>query len=484
MKFINRRWWGGEGHRIFTVLVFMVLASLDNSARAVGPPLYAVMARELGVAEAAMGIATAITILVVAFTSLLWGYWGDRASRKRLLLFGTLIWSGAMIFSSMAPSYEFYLMAQIITAVGIGCISSVGFSVIIDLIAPGRRGLMLSFWGLSQSSGGGIGALTGSILGAGNWRAPFAAIGWVGIAFAILYLFTYEPHRGQSEPELSNLFKAGERYGRRIKLSDLRQIFAIRSNVLLIIQGLTATMAYGSLVWMPRLYIARLENMGYSLETATVAGSLLAILFQVGLYGGIIGGYIGDRWQLRNRAARAWMGLAGSLAGIPFLVLLFFMPLPYLDLPSDGNTLGIVWATLTSVFTNGWVTISFVVGMLGFALAALETPNRAALLSELNQPEHRGTIAGLSTLVVGIGLAVGNSLTGLTQTYLSAHLTPPLNFAMGLALFQLFLLPGAVLFWFMIRTTPGDIAQARHTLLRRSQQTLNERVADAPAKAL
>jgi MFS family permease len=483
MKFNNAWWWGGEAHRIFTIVVFMVLASLDNSARAVAPPLYAVMARDLQVAEAALGIVTAITILVVAITSLLWGFWGDRSSRKRLLLFGTLIWSSAMLATSMAQSFEQFFLGQIGMAIGIGCIASVGFSVVTDLIPPGRRGLLMSFWALSQSSGGGLGALAGSLLGAANWRIPFMSISGAGFVFALLYLFTYEPHRGQSEPELAEIFESGERYGRRIKLSDLRQILGIRSNVLLVIQGLTSTIAYGSLVWMPRLYISRLETLGYDLETATVAGSLYAILFQLGLYGGILGGHLGDRWQPRNAAARAWMGLVGSLAGIPFLVLLFFLPLPHVEIPADAGTWGVVWATLLSVPTNGWVLLAFLTAMTGFGLASLETPNRAALLSDLNQPEHRGTVAGLSTLLVGVGLAVGNSLTGLTQGYLSAHFAPPLNYAVGLALFQLFLIPSALLFWWMTKTTPRDIAQAHHTLSRRRTQTLDERITDQQVTA-
>lgn len=483
MRFNNASWWGGEAHRIFTIVVFMVLASLDNSARAVAPPLYAVMARDLQVAEAAMGIATAITILVVAITSLLWGFWGDRSSRKRLLLLGTLIWSSAMLATSLAQSFEQYLLGQIGTAIGIGCIASVGFSVVTDLIPPGRRGLLMSFWALSQSSGGGIGALSGSLLGAANWRIPFMVISGAGFAFALLYLFTYEPHRGQSEPELAELFESGEQYDRRIKFSDLRQILGIRSNVLLVIQGLTSTIAYGALVWMPRLYISRLEALGYDLETATMAGSLYAILFQLGLYGGILGGYLGDRWQPRNPAARAWMGLVGSLAGIPFLVLLFFFPLPYVDIPSDGGMVGVVWATISSVFTNPWVLAAFFIAMMGFGLAALETPNRAALLSDLNQPEHRGTVAGFSTLLVGVGLAVGNSLTGITQGYLSAHFASPLNYAIGLSLFQLFLIPSGLLFWWMTRTSPRDIAHAHQTLSHRSAQSVDEPVADPQVTA-
>ena len=217
-----------------------------------------------------------------------------------------------------AQTFSQLLTFQLLTAIGIGCIASIGFSVVIDLIPPKHRGLLLSFWGLSQAGGGGIGALTGSMLGASNWRIPFGVIAAAGFGFAFLYALSYEPRRGQSEPELSKIFEAGERYGRRIHLADIRDLLAIRSNRWLIFQGFMSTIAFGAMVWLPRLMISRLEVMGYPLDTATVAGNLLAIMFQLGLYGAVIGGFLGDRWQQRNPAARAWICTFSAFVGMPF----------------------------------------------------------------------------------------------------------------------------------------------------------------------
>lgn len=474
-------WWGGLTHRVYTVIVFIILASLDNAARAVFPPLYAVVSHDLGVPEAWLGFVSAINVFVVATTSLIWGFWGDRKSRKLLLLYGTLIWSIAMWMISMATTYSQLLIYQLITAVGIGCIASIGFSVVNDLIPPRRRGLLLSFWGLSQAGGGGFGALTGSMLGASNWRMPFMVISLLGFGFAALYFLSYEPRRGQSEPELAHIFAAGERYGRRIHLSDLRMLATIRSNLWLILQGFMSTIAYGSLVWMPRLIISRLEALGYGLETATIAGNLLAILFQLGLYTAVLGGLWGDWWQQRNPAARAWICTLAAFLGMPVITLFFFMPIPHFYLPAEASTLTIVWYTVTSIFTNFWIASAFVVAMLGFGLLALDNPNRSALLSDLNQPEHRSTIAGFSTLLIGTGLGIGNGLTGVTQTYLATWLEPPWNYAVGLAIFQLFFIPAGIFYFLATRTTPQDLARARTLLKRRGQQSIEERIADDTA---
>lgn len=479
MNFEQLSWWGKRPHRIFTVVVFLVLASLDNAARAVLPPLYAVIAQDLNVTEASLGVITALNILVVAVTALIWGYWGDRGNRKQLLLWGTLIWSTAMYMTSIAATFQELLTYHLITAVGIGCIASVGFSIVTDLIPPYRRGLLMSFWGLSQAGGGGFGSLMGSMLGASNWRIPFVVTAAAGFLFAVLYFWSYEPRRGQSEPELAQVFESGERYGRRIRLSDLREILANQSNIWLFLQGFMSTIAFGSLVWMPRLYISRLQTMGYDLEVATVAGNLLSLIFQMGLYAAILGGIWGDRWQRTNLAARSWLCTIGSLGSVPFLILLFLLPIPDFFIPVDANRLEIAWATITNVLSNGWVFTSFLVSLIGFGFMAMDVPNRSALLSELNQPEHRGTVAGMSTLLAGIGLAVGNGLTGIVLAWLSSRTIPPANYAYGLIVFQLFFLPAGYFYFLTTRSTPANIMRARQILAKRGKQTVIERIADS-----
>ncbi|MEM7348338.1 MAG: MFS transporter, partial [Chloroflexota bacterium] len=151
MRSDNIRWWGGRWHTLFTILVFITLVSLDNTARGIISPLYAVIARDLLVTEAALGRITAINILVVVFTSVGWGYWGDRGNRKSLLFYGTLLWSAAFYLSANAETYNQLLLWQTVAAVGLGCISSVGFSVVSDFIPAHRRGIALSFWGISQA---------------------------------------------------------------------------------------------------------------------------------------------------------------------------------------------------------------------------------------------------------------------------------------------------------------------------------------------
>ena len=95
----------------------------------------------------------------------------------------------------------------------------------------------------------------------------------------------------------------------------------------LILQGFTAQLVFGSLVFLPRLFQAKAEELGYSQATAIDIGSVYATLFQLGAVLSIVGGLVGDRLQRRTPRGRAMVASVGILAAIPFYMVLFFVPI-------------------------------------------------------------------------------------------------------------------------------------------------------------
>jgi MFS family permease len=347
----------------------------------------------------------------------------------------------------------------------------VGFSVVSDFISPARRGLAMSVWGISQGGGGGTGALLGGLLGANFWPLPFFVVAVAGLIFAFLYLFTFEPERGRSEPELARVFESGGRYRHRIRLADIRYILTKRSNVWLMLQAFLATLVYGSLVWMPRLFIARVEAAGYTLETATISGNLYSLLFQMGFYFAILTGHIGDRWQRRTPGGRARLAMMAMWIAIPFQIAVFFVPMIGLTLPNGGGVVTVTIATIISIVTNPYVAVTFVLALLAVAFSSADLANRRALLSDVNLPEHRGTVIGLLLIAVGLGLALGNALGGVGSDYLLRYLPAPWNYAVALALFQFIFIPAGWCYYRLSKTGSKDIAEVRQVLARRSEES-------------
>ncbi|WFE57689.1 MFS transporter [Micromonospora sp. WMMD712] len=465
----RRGWGGGAAHRSYSVLVFVLLASLDNVAIGLVPPLYGPISGSFDVSQRLLGLVTAVSFLVSAVAAVGWAYVGDRTDRKPLLMVGTLVWAAGTGGSALAQGYPAFLAAQLVAAVGLGAVGSVGYSVVTDLISPRRRGLVMSLWGLSQGVGTLAGTLVGGLLGAADWRRPFWLLTVVGLAATAAYLFTYDIRRGQSEPELSGALAGGAEYDYRITRADLPGILARRTNRWLVLQGLTAQAAFGSLVWLPVLFAQRAQAQGYSAATAVVVGSVFATLFQLGGVLSIVGGLVGDAVQRRTPRGRALVAAVGILAALPFYLVLFFVPLR-IDVPDGGSTGAVAGAVLASVVTEPTVGLSLLTAVLALALTSANSPNWFALIADVNPPEHRGTVYSLGNLVNGIGRAAGNGLVGVAFHALRAAFPPPLNYAVGLAVFQLFFVPTGVMYWLASRTSPRDIDEVRTLLHERAER--------------
>ncbi|WP_426511198.1 MFS transporter [Dactylosporangium sp. McL0621] len=458
-------------HRVYSVAVFIVLASLDNVAIGLVPPLYSPISRALGVGEGALGVVTAVSYLVTAVAAVVWAYAGDRTDRKPVLMVGTLIWAAGTGATVLAGGYWGFLGAQLLASVGLGAVGSVGFSVVSDLISPKRRGLVMSLWGLSQGVGTLAGVLVASQLGGKDWKAPFYVLAALGVVASIAYFTTADIRRGQSEPDLAAVFAAGEEYEHRISRADLPRIAARRTNVWLVLQGLTAQAAFGSLVWLPRLFQARAEAQGYDEQSAIAVGGLLATLFQLGGVLSIVGGLIGDRWQRRDQGGRAKVAAIGILAGVPLYVLLFFAPIG-LPAPRDRPALEIV---LGSLFTSPGLLGAFLLALLALALTSANSPNWFALIADVNPPEHRGTVYSMGNLVNGVGRAAGNGLVGAVFAALARSFPPPANLAIGLAAFQVFFVPTGIMYWLASRTSPRDIGEVHALLQARAAAEVSSR---------
>src|SRR3954453_20964494 len=188
---------GGPAHRVYSVVVFVILASLDNVAIGLVPPLYRSIGDDFGVGEAGIALATTIMFLISAVAAIGWAYAGGRPDRKPVLMLGTVIWVIGTAWSGLSTGYASFLLAQVTAAFGLGAVASVSFAVVSDLISPRRRGLVMSFWGLSQGVGTLAGTLLGGLLGHDDWRKPFLVASAAGVIATVAYVFTYNVPCGE-----------------------------------------------------------------------------------------------------------------------------------------------------------------------------------------------------------------------------------------------------------------------------------------------
>lgn len=455
---------------IYAISVYVSLAAFDNIVIGLFPPLFSNISRDLSVAISSMGVISAINILATSFSSLIWGYLSGKYHRKRLIIIGTLIWVVGVYMTSLSASYLQLLIFQVITGIGLGCVASIGFSALTDYVPYGSRGMILSLWGMSQGFGGIAGALIASIISTmSNWRFPFEVLALIGMLLVVFYFFVEEPKFGGAEPELQALIKGGQNYNYRIGFSQVMKMLRKRSNLLLFLQGFFMNIATGSLIWLPTLYISKIEDIGYGTKTAMIVAAFLFGIFQIGGTLSSFFGYLGDVLQRRSYRARALITAAFVFVTMPLYILLFIFPVNQLSLPDTTNSVALFVALLHQLLTNPWILTLFIISLFASAAQSANTPNWLALITDVNLPEHRGTVFSIANLANSLGRTVGNLGMGAVLAIVQIYMHSPGDYILTMTLLQLPLIPSALCYFFMARYNVLDIYSVKRTLKKRGK---------------
>lgn len=455
---------------IYTIFVFVALAAFDNIIIGLFPPLFSSIAKELNVNLSALGVVSAVNILVTAFSSVYWGYLSGKFKRKALIIIGTIIWSISVFLTSISSNYLQLLIFQIFTGIGLGCIASIGFSVLTDYIPHKKRGMILSLWGMSQGFGGIAGSLMASLTTTyAGWRRPFKIVSIIGFLLIILYLFIKEPTLGEAEPELKELIKEGYEYKYNIEFNHLYELASKHSNILLFFQGFFMNITTGSLIWLPTLYISKIQHEGYDNKTAIIASGFIFAIFQIGGLTSSYFGHLGDKAQRKNYKGRAILTSFFVFITMPFYILMFVIPMKNLLLPGNYNASLIFFSLLREIVLNPWIAAMFILSFFASAAQSANTPNWLALITDVNLPEHRGTSFSTANLANSLGRTLGNVGVGTLLAAVSRYSGEPNNYIITLSIFQLFLIPSAFCYVKMAKSNEKDINEVKAVLYKRSK---------------
>jgi MFS family permease len=206
---------------------------------------------------------------------------------------------------------------------------------------------------------------------------------------------------------------------------------------------------------------------GHSTQQATAIAALLAMVFQFGGVTSVFFGWLGDRYQQRDLRARPFIAGLGMLLSVPLYLFLFFLPIPIS--PIDASQFGDVVSLVTFELGHRpalWLVLG--VSFLALATNSANAPNWFAMVSDVNLPEHRGTVFSLVNLANNIGRAAGNWLVAVSFAWLARTLPEPTNYALGLTGFQLFFIPAGLFFLLAVKSVPRDIKRVRETLRKRA----------------
>ena len=265
---------------------------------------------EFGVADGELGRINTIFMLGYFVTSPVFGYLGDRASRKWLIAIGIFIWSLGTVLTGFASGFALLLCYRVLVGVGEASYATISPSLLSDAFPPARRNNALTIFYAAIPLGAALGNILGGQVAAGQgWRHAFIYAGLPGLLLALVLLPFREPARGQAEG--LHLGKPAPR--------DVLQLLRLPAYSL-VVWGYTAyTFALGAFgVWGPT-FLQRAHGLSNS-EAATFFGKVLVV---AGLLGTFVGGLVATAWQRRHPAGYARMLTLSVALSIPAATVAF-----------------------------------------------------------------------------------------------------------------------------------------------------------------
>src|SRR5208283_245857 len=249
--------------------------------------------------------------LVTAFmlgyfvTAPVFGWLGDRWSRKWLIAAGIFVWSLGTILTGFAATFAAMIAFRVLVGLGEASYATISPSLISDSYAPAKRNNALTIFYVAIPVGAALGTIIGGLIAAKwGWRHAFIWAGAPGLLLALVLLPFAELKRGQAEGKTTEAAK-------RPSVRDIANLFRIPEYVLVVLGYTAYTFALGAFGYWGPTFLHRTHGVAVD-QAAEFFGAVLVI---AGLAGTMIGGFAATAWQKRNRAGYAWtLGLSVLIA--------------------------------------------------------------------------------------------------------------------------------------------------------------------------
>lgn len=329
------------------------------------------------------------------------GILADRSSRKKICFIGCLIYGLSSVLAILIPrgnsGYFFFFINRVLSGVGIGAIVPTIFSMVGDGAHPQRRTRAFAYVSLAMLTGRMAGFVIAGF-SASRWRTAYFVLGVINLSLAMGLLAIREPRRAAQEEELRHLILEGAEYRFRFSWHDFRFIRSNRSNIWLVM-NFVDVIPGSIVVFLIFKYLQDVHNLGPGMVNFTI--------FAVAILGGagtLFFGRLGDRFFQRDRKAKVKIALFCN--GFPIILMVGFLLLKFrID---DGASLSDALAM--PLF---WLLTVFI-GLAMFVNQGVN-PNWYSILTDLNLPEHRGTLISLASLMD----IAGNAIGALIASYLA-----------------------------------------------------------------
>ena len=354
------------------VLALLWMAFFLNQAdRQIYNTLLVPIKESLKLTDGEAGLIATLFSLVFAVLVPLSGFVADKLSRKWIIVFSIMLWSGATIISGACTGLVlFIIFRSIATGMGEATFGPANYSTIADYHDEDTRGTAMSIHQTSYYFGVIVsGLLAGWIGEMWGWRSAFFIFGAVGVLHGFIIIWRLHD---KVQPEVQKTVDKKN----DVKFLDSMAILFKTPTALILTIGFACLIfvLQGYLTWTPTFLHEK-----YGMDLASAGFNSMFYTHIAAFVGILLAGRISDKLAHFKPACRILMQSCGLLVAAPFIVLMGYssdMWMVYLGLAGfgfaraffDANTYPVLYDVIPVKFH---ASAAGVMLFLGFGVGSL-----------------------------------------------------------------------------------------------------------------
>lgn len=241
-------------------------------------------------------------------TSPIFGYLGDRVSRKWLIAAGIFVWSLGTVLTGIAGTFTLLLACRALVGVGEASYATISPGLISDSYEPARRNNALTIFYVAIPVGSALGFVFGGQMAEHfGWRQAFYWAGVPGLLLSLVLLPFQDQPRGHADAT-APVTKG------KPNVKEFLRLFGNLRYMLVILGYIAYTFALGAFAFWGPTFLEKVHG----LPTTQADNFFGAVIVGAGLVGTMAGGFAATAWQKRNPAGYAWLLACSILAAVPF----------------------------------------------------------------------------------------------------------------------------------------------------------------------
>uniref|UniRef100_A0A336M1G7 CSON009778 protein n=1 Tax=Culicoides sonorensis TaxID=179676 RepID=A0A336M1G7_CULSO len=278
---------------VFTVAVLCFINLINYMDRFTIAGVLTNLQTEFNIDDSLAGLLQTVFIISYMVFAPIFGYLGDRYSRRKIMGCGITLWCATTLLGSFMPNYHWFVVFRALVGIGEASYSTIAPTIISDLFIKDLRSKFLAIFYFAIPVGSGLGYIIGSETAnaLNDWRFALRVTPLLGAIAVILLYFSCEPERGEAE---------GSHHMQATSYKEDLRALCKNPSFMLSTAGFTCVaFVAGALAWWGPTFmylgVKSIGNNDITLNDVSYRFGIVAML--AGLVGVPLGSYIAQKYR-------------------------------------------------------------------------------------------------------------------------------------------------------------------------------------------